>query len=363
MLQTRLAVLLVDAQPLERRALQRFIETEDLPYDVVGVGSLADAATQLARRTFDVAIVDQLLDDGAGVDLLPSLPGTPALILLRPGDESLANHAAQAGAYGVVVRDTGRRYLRLLPPVVGAALTRRRAEVEAAARAAESARTRDEFQRIVTMMWHEVVGPLTTLSSTLEMMQIDAESDPTSVPSDMLAMIGQGVEITTYLERLVTDVLGFYRLATPPRLVSVDLDTLVAEAIASLPVAAWHDAVIDKDTLPAAIGDPTRLRLLFRQLLANAQTLRGSNPPVIHIAATEYDDTVRVTVADNGVGIALDEGPLDDLADGIGLGMAVCKRIVEQHGGRMWFESGRQNGTTVHLTLPKAAARARAAGL
>src|SRR5690349_21015521 len=174
MLETRLAVLLVDAQALERRALQRFIETEDLPYDVFGVGSLADAASQLARRTFDVALVDQLLDDGAGVDLLPSLLGTPALVLLRPGDESLASHAAQAGAYGVVVRDTGRRYLRLLAPAIAAALTRRGAEVEAAARAAESARTRDEFQRIVTMMWHEVMGPLTTLSSTLEMMQIDA---------------------------------------------------------------------------------------------------------------------------------------------------------------------------------------------
>jgi len=360
MLEMRLALLLVDAQPLDRRALERFVDSEGLPYDIVGVGSLGEAATQLARRTFDVAIVDQLLDDGAGVDLLPSLLGTPALILTRPGNESIAAQAADAGAYGFLVRDSGRRYLQMLGPTIGTVLARRRAEVTAAARATETAQTRDELQRLATMMWHEVMAPLTTLSSTLEMIQIDAEADPTVVPSDMLAMLRQGVEITSRLERLTTDVLGYYRSTTPPRLVAVDLDALVTEAIAALPTSSWHDAVIHKDPLPATIGDPTRLRLLFRQLFDTAQMLRGPHPLAIQIVATEYSDAVRLSLSDNGVGITLDDADGQDVfdvpADGIGLGMALCKRIVEQHGGRIWFESGRGIGTTVHLTLPKARA-------
>ena len=91
---TRLALLLVDAHSLDRRALVRFVETEGLPYDVVSVGSLAEAGTQLARRAFDVAVIDQRLGDGVGIDLLPNLLGTPAIILTRPGDETIA---AQAG--------------------------------------------------------------------------------------------------------------------------------------------------------------------------------------------------------------------------------------------------------------------------
>src|SRR6185369_1244047 len=234
--EARLAVLLVEDQPLDRRALVRFVETEGLPYDVVGVASLAEAGTQLARRTFDVAIVEQRLGDGIGIDLLPTLLGTPAVILTRPGDEAIAAHAIRAGAYGLLVRDTGRRYLHLLVPTISAVLARRRAEIAASARAEEQSRTREDFQRVVTMMWHEVMGPLTTLLSTLEMVEVDAEANPTVLPTNMRSMLRQGMEIATNLERLINDVLGYYRLNTPPALAPVDLDALVAETIESLPL-------------------------------------------------------------------------------------------------------------------------------
>jgi signal transduction histidine kinase len=208
------------------------------------------------------------------------------------------------------------------------------------------------------------MGPLTTLSSMLEMIAFDAEQNLTVLPPDVLAMVRQGGEITTRLEQLTTDVLGYYRLITPPRLVPVDLDALVVEAIASLPTSSWHDALVEKDVVPPTIGDPTRLRLLFRQLFDNARTRRGPGPLAIHIAATEYDDAIRMSLTDNGIGVKLDDDcvdPLDTPAEAIGLGMALCKRIVEQHGGRMWLESGRRTGMTVHLTLPRAAALPRAA--
>jgi signal transduction histidine kinase len=366
--EARLAVLLVEDQPLDRRALVRFVETEGLPYDVVGVASLAEAGTQLARRTFDVAIVEQRLGDGIGIDLLPTLLGTPAVILTRPGDEAIAAHAIQAGAYGLLVRDSGRRYLHLLVPTISAVLARRRAEIAASARAEEQSRTREDFQRVVTMMWHEVMGPLTTLLSTLEMVEVDAEANPTVLPTNMRSMLRQGMEIATNLERLINDVLGYYRLNTSPALAPVDLDALVAETIESLPLTTWHDAVVEKDKLPETTGDPTRLRLLFRQLFDNARTMRGSHPLVIHVAATNYDDAVRISITDNGVGSSSDEAdylvdayttPADGTAS---LGIAICRRIVEQHGGRMWCEPTIGVGTTVYVTLPRTPALRRAAG-
>jgi hypothetical protein len=87
-------------------------------------GSLAEAGSLLAHRTFDVAVIDQRLGDGIGIDLIPNLAGTPAIVLVRAGEEAEAAPALATGAYGFVVRDAARRYLPLLGPAVNGALAR-----------------------------------------------------------------------------------------------------------------------------------------------------------------------------------------------------------------------------------------------
>jgi signal transduction histidine kinase len=358
MAEPRINLLLVDDDALERRAITRFVQSEALPYDLVSVGSLAEAGSMLARRTFDVAIVDQRLGDGVGIDLLPNLLGTPAIILARGGDEALAAQAVQAGTYGFLVRDSARRFLALLAPAVTSALARRRAEIAAAVRAQDLVRAQSEFQRLASMMWHELMGPLTTLAGTIEMLQVNAEQASSPLPPSTLAIIEQAVETTTELERLVTDVLGYYRLQSPPSLVTVDLDAVLADVIASLPVSIWQDAVVDVGSLPCVTGDPARLGLVFRQLLDAAHRVRGAEPLVVSIWAAEDEDAVRVSVGDNGVRTSHTD--CDDVAGtdqphghDTGLGMSVCRHIVEQHGGRLWLERRANAGTTVHVTLPK----------
>ena len=358
---TTIKVLLVDEDALERRALVRWVDTERLPYEITAVASLAAAGSMLARHAFDVVVIDPQVGGSVGTDLLPELIGTPAVALVRVGDEAIAARAIRAGAYGYVLRDAGRRYLALLPPIIGTVLARRHAEVAAATRSQELARTIAEFQRLASMMWHETMGPLTTLLGTAEMLQLDVEQDLSSIPADVRAMIKQTVETATQLERLVTDVLGFYRLQSAPMLVTVDLDAVLADVVATLPGSLWRDAVVDVAKLPTVTGDPARLRLLVRQLLDAAHRVRGPEPLVVRVWATVYDDAFRLSVSDNGIGMppvdsdrfVRDDGcpPIDD----VGLGRAVCRRIAEQHGGRIWYESQAKNGTTVHLTLPRVA--------
>lgn len=356
----RVRLLLVHEDALERRAIVRFIQTEELPYDVVAVGTLAEAGSLLARRTFDLALLDQSLGDGVAVDLFPNLAGTPAVILMRPGDEAAAAQVVRAGAYGFVVRDPTRRYLTLLPPAISGALSRRRAEIAAARRGESLVRTQGEFQRLASMMWHEIMGPLTRLVATTEMLQVDAEASGSAGAADVRPLVKQTVETAIELERLVTDVLGYYRLQSAPALVTVDLDAVVQEVVAGLPGRLWHDAGVEIQALPSVIGDPTRLRLLFRQLLEGAHRRRTSERLVVRVLAVEYDDGVRVTVADNGAGLppvehdGMELGAGDPAGDDPGLGMAICRRIVEQHGGRLWSEMHEQTGATVYLTLPKA---------
>ncbi len=347
-------VLLAVEDALDRRAILRFIQNERLPYEVVAVGSFAEAGAMLTRRAFDVAIFDQRLGDGVGIDLLPDLIGTPAIILARSGDETVAAQAVRAGAYGLLVQDSGRRYVTLLAATVTSALDRRRAEIAAARRAEDLLRTHAEFQRLASMMWHEIIGPLTTLLGTVEMLQVDAEQR--SSPPETLATVKQTVAIATHLERLVTDVLGYYRLQTPPTLVTVDLGRLLADVVATFPGSMWHDATVDVANIPPVSGDPVRLRTLFRQLLDGAHRLGGPDPLAVRLCAYESNDHLRICVSSNGVGrpVAVpDPGPEDPCDEESGLGMAICRRIVEQHGGRIWIESG-GDGTTVHVTLAKA---------
>ncbi len=365
---SRIKLLVVDEDALDRRSIVRHVETEQLPFDVASVFSLAAAGSLLNRHAFDVAIIDQRLADGVGTTVLSELIGTPIIVFARPGDEAAAAMSMHAGVYGCIVRDAARRYLALLAPTITSVLARRRAEIAAAMRAEDLVRTTADFQRLASMMWHETMEPLTTLLSATEALQDDLDRNPDAVPADARAAVAQSIDAASRLERLLTDVLGFFRLHAAPTLVPVDLHKLVADVVSTLPASEWGDATVDVGQLPCVTGDPVRLRLLFRRLLDSAQRRRGKDALAVHVWAAVYDGTLRVTVSDNGAELP----PADferalyhehhPIADDTTLGMAIARRIVEQHGGRLWYESQAPYGATVQLTLPTSALPAMCIG-
>ncbi|MCA9556764.1 MAG: histidine kinase, partial [Myxococcales bacterium] len=139
----------------------------------------------------------------------------------------------------------------------------------------------------------------------------------------------------------------------------------VEEALANLQMAVREvDAQIEVGSLPTVEGDPTQLVQLFQNLIGNALRFRGEAPLRVRIGAVPEGDCWRISVADNGIGIepqffervfvifqrlhTADEYP------GTGIGLALCKQIVERHGGRIWLESGPGAGAAFHFTLPAA---------
>ena len=123
-------------------------------------------------------------------------------------------------------------------------------------------------------------------------------------------------------------------------------------------------AVITHDPLPTVLADPTQLGQVLLNLVGNAIKFRGDEPPVIRVGATRADDEWSFSVRDNGIGIDPQHAGrvfvifqrLHGRKDypGSGIGLAICKKIVERHGGRIWLESQPGQGATFYFTIPVA---------
>ena len=145
----------------------------------------------------------------------------------------------------------------------------------------------------------------------------------------------------------------------------VELDAVLEDVQENLHVKiAECDASVTADPLPRVEGDANQLRQVFQNLLDNAITYRADEPPEVHVSATRNGVGWTVSVTDNGIGIdPMDHERIFDVFhrlysreqyEGSGIGLALCQRIVERHGGEIWVESEPGSGTTVSVSFPDA---------
>ena len=181
---------------------------------------------------------------------------------------------------------------------------------------------------------------------------------------DAVEFIGYAVDGAKRMQTLINDLLAYSRVSTKgDALVPTDLETVFDRALRNLRLRVEEqDAVITHDPLPTLPGDATQLLQLFQNLLGNALKFCAETPR-IHIAAEDKGDVWQLDVRDNGIGI--DAGNLErvftifqrlhtrDLYEGTGIGLAVCRRIAERHGGQVWATSTPGEGSTFHITLAK----------
>ena len=200
------------------------------------------------------------------------------------------------------------------------------------------------------------------ISSYLELLD-DSVSDTLDTEArDYLDRVTRGAE---RMQEMVDAVLGYARVDTRGNEFStVDftsiLDMVVEELQEEIEAA---NATITHDGLPMVVADGAQLHQLLHNLLTNAIKFVGNHPPSIHISAVQDDSEWKVSVRDNGIGMEPDTAErifvmfqrLHPQVEypGTGIGLAICKRIVERHGGRIWVESQPHRGSTFVFTLPK----------
>ena len=229
--------------------------------------------------------------------------------------------------------------------------------------AAALARSNDELEQFAYVASHDLQEPLRMVTSYTQLLRKRYSERFDQDANEFMAYIVEGGQ---RMQALITDLLNLSRVnSTKKASGSVAVAQVLTDALAVLKLRIDEcNAVITHDDLPTVEGDARQLGQVLLNLIGNALKFRGPKPPHIHIGAKREDGCWHFSVADNGIGIdarfferifvifqrlhTRTEFP------GTGIGLAICKKIVERHGGKIWVDSVPEQGTTFHFTLASA---------
>ncbi|WP_089720363.1 ATP-binding protein [Candidatus Entotheonella palauensis] len=238
---------------------------------------------------------------------------------------------------------------------------RKRVEEALARKTLELQRSNDDLEQFAYVASHDLQEPLRMVSSYLYLLQDRCAGQ---LEADAEQFIAFAVDGAGRMQQLIRDLLAYARLGQQALVLKfIAGDTVLDAALESLRFAIKDSgAKVTRDRLPTVRVDPAQMELLFRNLINNAIKFRGKKRPHIDIHADFRGDAWIFSVRDNGIGIEPKDTeriftlfqrlhPRDAYA-GTGIGLALCKRIVERHGGRIWAESQLGEGATFTFTLP-----------
>lgn len=237
---------------------------------------------------------------------------------------------------------------------VAAAVTR------AVAQADNLARSNRDLEQFAYVASHDLQEPLRKVASFCQLLERRYAGSLDERGEQYIAFAVDGAK---RMQQLISDLLAFSRVGrSTERFEDLDLAVAANRAAASLPSIAEVGATIDIGELPRVRGDQGLLTQLFQNLLGNAVKFRGDAPPVVTVRSEVIDGLVQITVADNGIGIGAEYAEkifvifqrlhARDAYEGTGIGLALCRRIIEFHGGQIWLDTETaQPGTTFKFTL------------
>ncbi|MEZ2235841.1 PAS domain S-box protein [Microcoleus sp.] len=222
-------------------------------------------------------------------------------------------------------------------------------------------RSNEELEQFAYVASHDLQEPLRAVTSYTQLLaqryqgNLDAKADK---------YINHIVDGASRMQQLINDLLAYSRLGTRAQEFEIaDCNAAVEQSLCNLQIAiAEKQAIITKDVMPTVMADEFQLVQLFQNLIGNAIKFCREEVPIIHITAIIQDDEWLFSVRDNGIGIDPEYadrifiifGRLHSRREylGTGIGLAMCKRIVERHRGRIWVESWPEEGATFYFTIP-----------
>ncbi len=226
----------------------------------------------------------------------------------------------------------------------------------------ELIRSNRDLEQFAYVASHDLQELLRAVSSFCQLL---SKKYNDKLDQDAQEFIGFIVSGSSRMQQLINDLLSFSRVSTRGKpLELTDTSSILGQTIVNLSTMIdENSAIITNDELPTVIADSTQLVQVFQNLIGKAIKFRREDLPHIHISAHEKDGNWVFSIKDNGIGI--EQEYFDkifvifqrlhgkDEYSGTGIGLAICKKIIERHGGSIWVKSEAQKGSTFYFTIPK----------
>jgi signal transduction histidine kinase len=365
---TKLRVLLVEDNPSDVELVLLTLRKDG--FDVSGdVAQTAEEFTSRIQTTsYDVILADYNLPQWKGMEAVEILRAAnldvPVIVVTGYLGEEKAVECIKQGATDCVLKE----HLARLPVSVRRAFEekklrslRRQSEEDLAGKIAELARSNAELEQFAYVASHDLQEPLRMIANYTQLLaeryrgKLDPQADK---------YIAYAVDGATRMQALIQDLLKFSRVGKAeiePR--TAECRTVVEQALKNLQAAVQESgAVVNWNNLPVLKVDAGQLTQVFQNLIANAIKFHGPESPLIQVDAEKKEHEWVITVFDNGIGI-----PAESWQDifvifrrlhtrgeyaGNGIGLSICKKIIERHGGKIWIEAQAHPGCCFKFTLP-----------
>jgi light-regulated signal transduction histidine kinase (bacteriophytochrome) len=238
-----------------------------------------------------------------------------------------------------------------------------RVEAEEALRrmAEDLARSNSDLEQFAFVASHDLQEPLRMVSSYVQLLErrYKGKLDP-----DADEFIEYAVNGAKRMRNLINDLLAYSRISKGPReFQPIPVEAILRQVEADLELSIQASGgTVTHGPLPTIKADPGQLAQVLQNLIGNALKFKGDRPPQVHIAAQRGKDAWLFSVRDNGIGfdprysdqifVIFQRLQGGEKFPGTGIGLAVCKRILERHGGRIWAESTPGEGSVFHFAIP-----------
>jgi len=230
-------------------------------------------------------------------------------------------------------------------------------------KAQELARSNDDLREFAYAISHDLKEPLRVIDGFVKLLAKRYKGKLSSDADNFIEYIVVGVK---RMQLMIKDLLEYSLVGTKVKnLEPTDSALVIEQALLNLQTAIEESgAEVTYDPLPKVMVDASQLARLFQNLIGNAIKFRSEEPPKIHISCEQKDHEWIFSIRDNGIGIDPKQAErifvifqrlhTREEYPGTGIGLAICKKIVERHGGRIWVESETGKGSTFYFTIPGA---------
>jgi len=364
----QLSVLHIEDNNLDAELVAKALRKGGFSISVAVVQNEADFEREIRLHPPDVVLADYNLPQWKGMEALEVLKrealDIPLILVSGALGDVTAVECIKRGATDYVLKDS----LARLPEAIRRALQekhllrlRRRAEEDLAKKAVELARSNADLEQFAYIASHDLQEPLRMVAAYT---QLIAERYRGKLDENADKFIGYACEGALRMQTLINDLLAFSRIGrTGVKAGRVNCDTAMAEVLLNLgPAIRDCGATISYAALPEELDDSSQITQVFQNLIGNAIKFRGKEPPEILVQAEKAGQDWLFTVSDNGIGIAPESAENIFVAfqrlhtrteyPGNGIGLSICKKIIERNGGKIWVESGMSKGSSFKFTLP-----------